>query len=184
MSKEEQLIHELHTALNNVTALFCAFNGTDYTTVSDAIAVLQKSSTHFGLPVRAHLSEHQDKSPAIRTRLKDNQPLDEDIVYDVGKDDRRVEQLAYTTVNLAVSTLPLAEVTRDTDLITFLREILGRYSDYCDPDLAIPIAFRRELYVRNYREEEVQAMEDEGEVDFSSDEAFRWSIEKHRSTER
>lgn len=61
MTKEEEHIRALYTVLNNITALFCAFNGQDYTTVSDAKLVLQEMSTLYNLPIRASLAKDAEQ---------------------------------------------------------------------------------------------------------------------------
>lgn len=56
-NEQEQLIAELHTALNAVTALFVWDHGFEYGCVREALQVLEKSGRLYSLPIRAVLAQ-------------------------------------------------------------------------------------------------------------------------------
>lgn len=56
-SDNTQLIAELHTALNAVTALFVSFHGFEFGCVNQALRALEKSGREHNLPVREILAQ-------------------------------------------------------------------------------------------------------------------------------
>lgn len=67
--------------------------------------------------------------------------------------------VAQVAVNLA-----MAVITDYGDVLEIAKDALFSYGDWENIDL--PKELKRELYVRNYGEEEVQAMEDIGELTY------------------
>lgn len=65
-----QLITELHTALNSVTALFVSFHGFEYACVKQALSALEKSARTYKLPVREILAQQiqRHSTPAEKTQ--------------------------------------------------------------------------------------------------------------------
>lgn len=63
-SDNTQLIAELHTALNAVTALFVSFHGFEYGCVNQALTVLEKSGRTYRLPIREILAQQIDGKEA------------------------------------------------------------------------------------------------------------------------
>lgn len=53
----QQLIAELHNALNSVTALFVWSHGFEYKAVSQALQALEKSGRTYKLPIREALAQ-------------------------------------------------------------------------------------------------------------------------------
>ena len=60
-TSEQQLVVELHVALNKITALLVSFNGFEYHCVQEALQVLEKSSRTHKLPVREILAQKIEK---------------------------------------------------------------------------------------------------------------------------
>jgi hypothetical protein len=104
-----------------------------------------------------------------------NQPLDEDLVSDLERSETATRAAIQELVNLAVEMLPAALVIQNPKIIDRLEYVLEKYSDYMNPDLDIPLSFRRRLYENNYGEDRVEAMIQAGQVNFDSDDAFRRS---------
>lgn len=65
-SDNTQLIAELHTALNAVTALFVSFHGFEFSCVNQALRVLEKSSKAHQLPIREILAQQIDGNNAAQ----------------------------------------------------------------------------------------------------------------------
>ncbi len=88
-------------------------------------------------------------------KIAENTPLNEDL----GRSET-VYSIAQDAVNLAHDVLTTAPDVQDSAL-----KILSMYADIHKLK-TLPAPLRRKLYVANYGEEEVQAMEESGEVNF------------------
>jgi hypothetical protein len=76
----------------------------------------------------------------------------------------QVEDTGYEAALLGVQ-LALAFINED-NFYALLATFLGKFCKYQNPNIPIPTFIRRDLYIRNYGEKEVEAMIEAGEVFF------------------
>jgi hypothetical protein len=89
-----------------------------------------------------------------------NYPTDDESLAQTNED---VFDIAQVAVNLA-----MAVITSDPTMREHAIEVIWHYGDW--EKIKLPTAIKRALYVRNYGEDEVEAMVEAGEVSFEEGE--------------